>query len=124
MYRNRGILQFVGVKALAVAAVGAVLVVVGIGAIKMARFGNTRGTSLGYATFVVKQGPLRISVTESGTIKAREQVILKSEVEGRTSILSLIPEGTQVKQGDLLVDLDSSQLLDSKIDQEIIVQKG
>jgi HlyD family secretion protein len=73
---------------------------------------------------VVKQGPLRISVTESGTIKAREQVILKSEVEGRTSILSLIPEGTQVKQGDLLVDLDSSQLLDSKIDQEIIVQKG
>jgi HlyD family secretion protein len=124
MYRNRGILQFVGVKALAVAAVGAVLVVVGIGAIKMARFGNSGGTSLGYATFVVKQGPLRISVTESGTIKAREQVILKSEVEGRTSILSLIPEGTQVKQGDLLVDLDSSQLLDSKIDQEIIVQKG
>jgi HlyD family secretion protein len=96
MYRNRGILQLVGAKALAVAAVG---VVVGIGAIKMARFGNTRGTSLGYATFVVKQGPLRISVTESGTIKAREQVILKSEVEGRTSILSLIPEGLVAHSG-------------------------
>jgi len=124
MYRNKGILQFVGAKALAVAVVAGVLVVIGVGAIKVARFGKAGESPADYATFVVKQGPLRISVTESGTIKAREQVILKSEVEGRTSILSLIPEGTQVKQGDLLVELDSSQLLDAKIDQEIIVQKA
>jgi len=114
----------VGAKALAVAVVAGVLVVIGVGAIKVARFGKAGESPADYATFVVKQGPLRISVTESGTIKAREQVILKSEVEGRTSILSLIPEGTQVKQGDLLVELDSSQLLDAKIDQEIIVQKA
>ena len=113
-----------GAKALAVAVVAGVLVVIGVGAIKVARFGKAGESPADYATFVVKQGPLRISVTESGTIKAREQVILKSEVEGRTSILSLIPEGTQVKQGDLLVELDSSQLLDAKIDQEIIVQKA
>ncbi|MCQ9208922.1 MAG: efflux RND transporter periplasmic adaptor subunit [Omnitrophica bacterium] len=75
-------------------------------------------------TFKVQRGPLIISVTESGTIKAREQIILKSEVEGRTSILSLIPEGTRVKKGDLLVELDSSSLLDNKIDQEIRVQNA
>ena len=73
-------------------------------------------------TFVVRQGPLRISVIESGTIKAREQIILMSEVEGKTTILTLVEEGTLVKKGDLLIELDASLLLDQKIDQEIQVE--
>jgi len=75
-------------------------------------------------TFAVKRGPLRISVTESGTIQAREQIIIKSEVEGRTTILSLVEEGTIVEKGELLVELDSSQLLDERIDQQIRVQNA
>ncbi len=73
-------------------------------------------------TFTVKQGPLTISVTESGTLKAREQVIIKNEVEGKSTILWLIPEGAHVKKGDLLVELEVSQLLDKKVDQQIKVQ--
>jgi len=99
-----------------------VLVVISIGAARITSYKNNDGSTGNHATFTVKRGPLRISVTESGTIKAREQVIIKSEVEGRTSILTLIPEGTQVKQGDLLVELDASQLLDNRIDQQITVQ--
>ncbi len=76
------------------------------------------------ATFPVKSGALRISVTESGSIEAREKIVLKNEVEGQTSIIYLIPEGTQVKKGDLLVELDASNLLDQKIDQEIHVQNA
>jgi len=76
------------------------------------------------ATYKVKRGPLNISVIESGTISARDQVIIKSEVEGRTSILWLIDEGVEVKKGDLLVELDSSDLVDYKIDQEIRVQNA
>jgi len=64
---------------------------------------KARNANSGIPTFVVKQGPLRINIVESGTIKAREQVIIKSQVEGRTTILSLIPEGTLVKKGDLFV---------------------
>jgi HlyD family secretion protein len=75
-------------------------------------------------SFAVKRGPLRISVTESGTIQAREQIIIKSEVEGRTTILSLVEEGKIVKEGDLLVELDSSQLLDERIEQQIRVQNA
>jgi len=71
------------------------------------------------ATFAVQQGDLTISVLEAGTIKAREQIILKNELEGRTQILTLIEEGTRVKKGDLLVELDGAALTDSKIDQEI-----
>jgi len=76
------------------------------------------------ALFEVKQGPLKISVVEPGAIKAREQVIIKNEVEGRRSIIYLIAEGTRVKKGDLLVELDSSDLVDAKIDQEIRVQNA
>ena len=74
--------------------------------------------------FEVAEGPLTISVTESGTVQPREQVVIKSEVEGTTAILYLIPEGTRVKQGDLLVELDASNLEDSKVDQEISVQNA
>ena len=76
------------------------------------------------ATFAVKRGPLTISILEAGTIKAREQEILKNEVEGRTTILSLIPEGTRVKEGELLIELDGSELLDNKIDQQIRVENA
>jgi HlyD family secretion protein len=74
--------------------------------------------------FTVRRGPLTISVSESGTIQAREQIILKSEVEGRTTILFLVEEGTRVKTGELLVELDSSQLIDDRIEQEIRVQNA
>ena len=71
--------------------------------------------------FVVQRGPLTISVTESGTIKNRDQVVVKNEVEGRTTILSLIPEGTYVKKGDPLIQLESSGLEDQKTRQQITV---
>jgi HlyD family secretion protein len=76
------------------------------------------------ATFVARRGPLVISVPESGTITAREEIILRNEVEGRTSIVRLVPEGTKVKKGDLLVELDASTLKDAIIDQDILVQKA
>ncbi len=85
-------------------------------------FKGKSGESSDGPTYKVKRGPLTISFVESGTIKARYQIIIKNEVEGRTSIISLIPEGIRVKKGDLLVELDASSLEDQKIDQEIRVQ--
>jgi HlyD family secretion protein len=75
-------------------------------------------------TYTVKKGPLTISFVESGTIKARDQIILKNEVEGKTLITSVVPEGTRVKKGDLLIELDVSELEDKKIDREIAVQNA
>ncbi|MHC4438463.1 MAG: efflux RND transporter periplasmic adaptor subunit, partial [Planctomycetota bacterium] len=77
-----------------------------------------------FSTFIAKKGPLIISVLESGTISPRDQITLKNEVEGRTSIVSLVPDGSIVKKGDLLVELDSSTLKDAIIDQDIMVQKA
>ena len=77
-------------------------------------------------TFSVAKGPLKISTSLTGTIQAREQKILKSQVEGRggVSIIYLIEEGSHVKKGDLLVELDSSDLQEDKISQDIEVQNA
>lgn len=71
--------------------------------------------------FTVERRPLTISVIESGTIKARDQIVIKNEVEGKTTILSLVAEGDHVNKGDLLIELDASKLEDNKVDQEISV---
>lgn len=74
--------------------------------------------------FTVRQGPLDIEVSEAGIVKPRDQIIIKSEVEGQTTILSIVEEGKQVKEGDLLIELDASQLEDKKVDQEIRVRNA
>ncbi len=101
-----------------------VFLLVGIGVVAFNHSGSKTILAGDMPTFVVKRGPLRISVTESGTIQAREQIILKSEVEGRTTILTLVEEGTRVKKGDLLVELDASELIDARVDQQIRVQNA
>jgi HlyD family secretion protein len=106
--------------------VGPAVIIVAIGLIivwlKAVRGSEDPASNL--ATFVAKRGPLTISVLERGAIKAREQEVIRNEVEGRTSIISLVAEGTRVKKGDLLVKLDASTLEDSRIDQEIKVQNA
>lgn len=74
--------------------------------------------------FTAKQGPLTISVNESGTIDNREKIVVKSEVEGKTTILFLVPEGTNVREGQLIVELDASSLEEQRTSQEIALLKA
>jgi len=71
--------------------------------------------------YVVKTGPLRISVSETGTVQPMEKVILKNEVEGESIIIWLVDEGVQVEEGELLLEFDSSTLADDRVNQEILV---
>ena len=93
-----------------------VVLIAGIVAWKLLLAPNRSGEKV--PVFVVKRGPLTISITESGTIKSRDRVMVKSEVEGRAAILWLIDEGTDVQKGDLLVQLDSSSMEDRKVQQQ------
>ena len=115
---------FLRKKSFIVIAVVVLFGFIGIGLTRLTLSRNKVGRVGDHPTFIVRRGPLRISVVESGTIKAREQVIIKNEVEGKTSILYLIPEGIRVKKGELLVELDASNLMDEKIDQQIRVQNA
>ncbi|MAF65184.1 MAG: hypothetical protein CMJ84_05955 [Planctomycetes bacterium] len=72
----------------------------------------------------VERGNLRISVIERGNLTAKNSHSLKCEVEGRTTILYLIEEGTQVAVGDVIAELDVSELLDRQVDQELRAQSA
>ena len=118
-----GKMRFLRPKFLALIGI-VLLLLIGIAVVAFDHSGSKTILAGDMPTFAVKRGPLRISVTESGTIQAREQIILKCEVEGKTTILTLVEEGTRVKKGDLLVELDSSALLDARVDQQIRVQNA
>ncbi|GJM19476.1 MAG: hypothetical protein DHS20C14_16890 [Phycisphaeraceae bacterium] len=111
---SRGIIwTVVGIAAL-------LLVVVVIGGLSRAGGGETSKVS----TFEVRRAPLAISVVEGGTIKALDQRVIKCEVEGRTTIISIVEEGARVEVGDLLIELDASEMVDRRVDQQIRVQNA
>lgn len=72
----------------------------------------------------VRRGSLEITVTERGNLTAKNSVSIKSELERRTTLLYLIDEGVQVEAGDLLAELDISELEDRRVAQEISVQSA
>jgi HlyD family secretion protein len=103
-----------------VLAAGAVAIC--IGAAYGGWFSGEQKTELKGARVV--RGPLAISVLQNGNLAAKDAIKVKSELEGQSTILYLIPEGTFVKPGDLLVDLDATDLLEKKVGQEIAVQNA
>ncbi|MCX7592002.1 MAG: biotin/lipoyl-binding protein, partial [Kiritimatiellae bacterium] len=102
-----------------------VLLIGTVGTVLLAfgRFGR-RAEAGGEPTFRVTRGPLTISVIQSGTIRAIKQEVIISEVEGQTTIIYLIEEGTRVSKGDLLVQLDDSALKDRLVEQQIKVENA
>ncbi len=80
-------------------------------------------------TFTVTRGDLEILVTEGGSIEAKESQEVRSEVQGQTKILSIVDEGYFVSQEDIknglvLVELDSKELIDRQTQQELEFQNS
>ncbi|MFO0980564.1 MAG: hypothetical protein U1E76_02265 [Planctomycetota bacterium] len=58
-------------------------------------------------THTVDRGDMRITVVESGTLQAANSFDVYSELEGQNTIVEIAAEGAYVKEGDLLVELDT-----------------
>ncbi len=75
----------------------------------------------------VIQGEFLMSVTESGDVESSSNVEIRCRVksQGRagTVVLRVIPEGTKVKEGDFLCQLDDSLFRDQLVEQRIQVAK-
>ena len=70
-------------------------------------------------TLVVVPRDFTIALHEKGELKAAKSIDVKCEVEGRSNVTWLIPEGTEVAAGDLLVRL-ASQEIDDRVKTEEI----
>jgi HlyD family secretion protein len=75
-------------------------------------------------TEAVKSGTFRITVNERGQLDSLRNASVVNTVEGARTIVWIIPEGSKVQEGDLLCRLDSSELEDKEIQQQIQVTQA
>jgi RND family efflux transporter MFP subunit len=93
------------------------------------------GTSLGLSRFFgpaksdvlyakAIRGRLPVTVVDRGTLESSSNMDAINEVEGSTTIIKILPEGTPVKKGELVCELDSANLRDQLINQEISTKRA
>ncbi|QOI99943.1 MAG: HlyD family efflux transporter periplasmic adaptor subunit [Phycisphaeraceae bacterium] len=58
----------------------------------------------------VSRSGFDISTTSNGELEARNQIEIRNKLESPSTIVEVVPEGTRVRAGDLLVRLNSDQL--------------
>src|SRR5215213_11217599 len=85
-------------------------------------FQRLRKTYPASAFYQVKRADMLISVSEEGALRALNETVVRSGLEGFNRIIHLAPEGSYVEKGDLLVELDSSGLKDRLNEQELQYQ--
>ena len=83
-------------------------------------FGGSDGADGTTPVFTAVEGPLTIGITASGSVQSRDKVVLRSELEGRNTILWVVEDGVSVKTGELLVEFDAASLIEKRNDQEIV----
>jgi RNA polymerase sigma factor (sigma-70 family) len=91
------------------------------GPVDVPRAGQTTGPARDEAMPVVtvRPGKLGLTLVERGTVEASQNHDAYNRVEGQRKILSILPEGTVVKKGQLVCELDSSDLTDKLKNQKI-----
>ena len=75
-------------------------------------------------SYKVNKGLLAITVKERGNLESSRNEDVMCEVEGSTTIIKILPEGSRVRKGELVCELDSASLKDSLTNQQITVQQA
>lgn len=100
-----------------------ILVATGLSIAGIAIFlnGGDSGTTINPILAEVQRGEFISRVLDQGEIQSSENVEIRCEVEarnGQVTVIEVVPEGTRVKEGDFLVQLDSTSF-----DKELETQK-
>lgn len=106
-----------------------VVIVVIAGVIGFAAYGSSNliGTSEEESvvlTHRVTRDNMLITVTEDGNVESGSNVDIKCQVAGGSSILWIVEDGKEVKEGEKLVELDQSQLEEQISQQTITTEKA
>lgn len=72
----------------------------------------------------VTRGPLRISLIENGTIRPRQQLILRNETNRTVNITQVAPEGSLVKKDDIVLQFDDTDMMNQLVERRIRVQNS
>lgn len=82
-------------------------------------FAGFADPSVGVVTYQVRRANLPVTVSERGNLESSENKDAYCQVEGQTTIIMIVPEGTRVTKGQLVCELDSAALKDQLTNQEI-----
>jgi len=115
------------------AAFGTIVVVLGL--LGWQLYGQGQGTNSnssggstvnagGALTHNVAKGRLLVTVVAAGNMESAKNIEVKCQVSGGTSILKIVPEGTEVEAGEWLVTLDSATIEDQLNAQKISLGKA
>ncbi len=64
------------------------------------------------------------TVREAGVVESASELELRSQAPGQSTVISVVPDGSAVKEGDLLMTLDDSKLRQELREQQIAVQQA
>jgi HlyD family secretion protein len=76
------------------------------------------------ALHTVQKGPFRLEVEARGVIEPLNTVRVRSECDWTVRILSIVPEGTFVKKGDVVCVLESSEIEEFLRSREVYLIKA
>ena len=119
--RRASVGKVLAVGLAALLALGGIAVVSVPGLSKPIR-GLFKSADLDIIPFEVKPATLPITVNEKGALESSKNQDVQCQVEGSTTIITIVPEGTRVKKGDLVCELDSAALKDQLTNQKIATQ--
>ena len=72
----------------------------------------------------VDRGDLVLSLLQSGELDAKRNVIIKNNTDREAKIVNIVDDGSYVKKGDLLLELDCDELRNRLITQQATVAKA
>lgn len=110
-----------GIGLWTVVLVVAALALAGLGFMAMAGSGDSgdRVSTVEAATAQVRS--FNITTLANGELEAKNRVEIRNKVESRTAIVEIIPEGTSVKKGDVLIRLSDESLKNRIAEEELAV---
>jgi HlyD family secretion protein len=104
--------------------VAAVVVGVGVPSVKQSVSRLFASSKPDVISVQIKPANLSVIVKEKGNLESSANKDVTCEVEGGTTIIMIKPEGTRVKEGETVAELDSASLKDLLINQRITTQQA
>lgn len=72
-----------------------------------------------FLTAPVERGDLELTLSQRGLLDSARNIVVASACEWSVRIIELVPEGTVVEEGEVVVQLDSSELVERLKEREI-----
>jgi multidrug efflux pump subunit AcrA (membrane-fusion protein) len=86
--------------------------------------GSGSGTGTTPRTYRVARSALPVTVAVRGDLESSQNLEVASSVEGQATIIVLAAEGTRVKKGEVVCELDGAALRDALTNQEITTRQA